>query len=167
MNAPVALPPYAVTVPAPSPSPTPMGTWTVTTPMSAVPPAGPLSPAAPSPTPTGTWAVVTPTLAPTTAPATTVSRWAVFPLEPAASSAPARAARTAVVRPAVRQPPRRRHVVRPAHPCTTWLVGPGDTLWGISQACDTTVDAILRANPEIQHRDLIYVGQRFTIPGGK
>jgi LysM repeat protein len=41
----------------------------------------------------------------------------------------------------------------------------GDTLRKIATRCDTTVDAILRANPQIKDRDKIYPGQVFMLPG--
>ena len=41
----------------------------------------------------------------------------------------------------------------------------GDTLRKIADRCDTTVDAILRANPQIKDRNLIYPGQVFVMPG--
>jgi LysM repeat protein len=41
----------------------------------------------------------------------------------------------------------------------------GDTLFKISRRCDTTVSALLRANPEIKDRNLIYVGQKIVLPG--
>jgi LysM repeat protein len=44
-------------------------------------------------------------------------------------------------------------------------VARGDTLRKIAERCDTTVDAILRANPQIKDRNLIYPGQVFVMPG--
>jgi LysM repeat protein len=41
----------------------------------------------------------------------------------------------------------------------------GDTLRKIADRCDTTVDAIMRANPQIKDRNLIYPGQVFVMPG--
>jgi LysM repeat protein len=41
----------------------------------------------------------------------------------------------------------------------------GDTLRKIATRCDTTVDAILRANPQIKDRNKIYPGQVFVLPG--
>ena len=41
----------------------------------------------------------------------------------------------------------------------------GDTLRKIADRCDTTVDAIMRANPTIKDRNLIYPGQVFVMPG--
>jgi LysM repeat protein len=35
----------------------------------------------------------------------------------------------------------------------------------IADRCDTTVDAIMRANPQIKDRNLIYPGQVFVMPG--
>lgn len=45
----------------------------------------------------------------------------------------------------------------------TYLVKRGDTLWGISRAFGTTVEALKKANGLTS--DLIYVGQRLIIPG--
>lgn len=41
----------------------------------------------------------------------------------------------------------------------------GDTLYGIAQRCGTSVQAILRANPGITNRNLIFVGQVIAMPG--
>lgn len=41
----------------------------------------------------------------------------------------------------------------------------GDTLRKIAAKFNTTVDAILRANPQISNPNVIYVGQAITIPG--
>lgn len=51
-------------------------------------------------------------------------------------------------------------------PETTYVVQPGDTLWRIAVNRGITVDAILRANPEITDQDRIYAGQVITVPGG-
>jgi LysM repeat protein len=47
----------------------------------------------------------------------------------------------------------------------TVTVARGDTLRKIAGRCDTTVDAIVRANPQIKDRNLIYTGQVFVMPG--
>jgi LysM repeat protein len=47
----------------------------------------------------------------------------------------------------------------------TYVVQPGDTLFRISRAYGTTVDAIVRAN-NIPNPNLIYVGQVLVIPDG-
>jgi LysM repeat protein len=47
----------------------------------------------------------------------------------------------------------------------TYIVQPGDTLWGISRRFNTTVDAIVRAN-NIPNPNLIYVGQVLQVPDG-
>jgi LysM repeat protein len=41
----------------------------------------------------------------------------------------------------------------------------GDTLRKIATRCDTTVDAIMRANPQIKDRNKIYTGQAIMLPG--
>ena len=46
----------------------------------------------------------------------------------------------------------------------TYIVQPGDTLWGLSGRFGTTVDAIVQAN-NIPNPNLIYVGQVLEIPG--
>lgn len=46
---------------------------------------------------------------------------------------------------------------------TTYTVVEGDTLWDISQAHGTTVEAIVEAN-SIENPDLIFPGQVLTIP---
>jgi spore coat assembly protein SafA len=47
---------------------------------------------------------------------------------------------------------------------TVYIVQPGDTLFKIAQRFGTTVDAILRANPEITDPNLIFPGQKILIP---
>jgi LysM repeat protein len=47
----------------------------------------------------------------------------------------------------------------------TVTVARGDTMRKIADRCDTTVDAIMRANPQIKDRNLIYPGQVFVLPG--
>jgi len=46
-----------------------------------------------------------------------------------------------------------------------YQVRQGDTLWGISRAYNTTVDAIVQRN-NIPNPNLIYVGQRLIVPKG-
>jgi len=46
----------------------------------------------------------------------------------------------------------------------TYYVVKGDTLRTIAAKFNTTVDAILRINPQITNQNLIYVGQAVTIP---
>src|SRR5215207_5321662 len=46
----------------------------------------------------------------------------------------------------------------------TYYVVRGDTLRTIAAKFSTTVDAILRINPQITNQNLIYVGQAITIP---
>ncbi|MFN8379022.1 MAG: LysM peptidoglycan-binding domain-containing protein [Anaerolineae bacterium] len=50
-----------------------------------------------------------------------------------------------------------------AAPVTTYVVRPGDTLFGIALRFNTTVSALQRAN-NISNPNLIYVGQRLIIP---
>jgi LysM repeat protein len=47
----------------------------------------------------------------------------------------------------------------------TYVVRPGDTLWGISRQFGTTVDAIVQAN-NIPNPNLIYAGQVLEVPTG-
>lgn len=47
------------------------------------------------------------------------------------------------------------------------IVAPGDTLWGISAAHDVALSSVEAANPQIANPDLIYAGQKVTIPGGE
>ena len=47
-----------------------------------------------------------------------------------------------------------------------YYVQRGDTLRKIASKFSTTVDAILRANPQISNPNVIYVGQAITIPAG-
>ena len=48
----------------------------------------------------------------------------------------------------------------------TYSVQKGDTLRKIASKFSTTVDAILRVNPQISNPNVIYVGQTITIPAG-
>lgn len=50
---------------------------------------------------------------------------------------------------------------------TSVTVTVGDTLGKIAARCNTTLDAILRANPDIENPNLIFVGQTITMPGGQ
>jgi LysM repeat protein len=45
----------------------------------------------------------------------------------------------------------------------TYTVKPGDTLSEIAQFWGTTVEYLLKVNPEIEDPDLIYVGQEIFI----
>lgn len=54
----------------------------------------------------------------------------------------------------------------PAPSGQTYYVQKGDTLRKIASKLSTTVDAILKANPQITNPNLIYVGQALTIPAG-
>ncbi len=45
-------------------------------------------------------------------------------------------------------------------------VVPGDTLWAIARANGVPLQALIEANPQIQNPDLIFPGQRVTIPAG-
>jgi peptidoglycan endopeptidase LytF len=47
----------------------------------------------------------------------------------------------------------------------TYYVVRGDTLRKIAAKFSTTVDAILKSNPQIANPNIIYVGQAITIPG--
>jgi LysM repeat protein len=46
-----------------------------------------------------------------------------------------------------------------------YTVVKGDTLFKISLRCKTTVNALMRANPQIKQRNLIYPGQTLVLPG--
>lgn len=48
----------------------------------------------------------------------------------------------------------------------TYYVKKGDTLRKIAAKFNTTVDAILKVNPNITNQNLIYVGQAITLPAG-
>lgn len=52
----------------------------------------------------------------------------------------------------------------PAPGGQTYYVQKGDTLRNIASRWSTTVDAILKANPQITNQNVIYVGQAITIP---
>jgi LysM repeat protein len=47
----------------------------------------------------------------------------------------------------------------------TYRIRSGDTLWALAQKHGTTVDALLRANPQVTNRRLIITGQKLEIPG--
>ena len=47
----------------------------------------------------------------------------------------------------------------------TYIVKKNDTLSGIAKTYSTTVNELLRLNPDITNKDLIYVGQEITISG--
>ena len=49
------------------------------------------------------------------------------------------------------------------YPTLTYTVKQGDTLWSIAQAHATTVRALLRNNPNLQGKDLLYPGQVLVI----
>ena len=51
-------------------------------------------------------------------------------------------------------------------PGQSYTVQSGDTLRKIADKFGTTVDAILKVNPQITNANLIYVGQVITIPAG-
>ena len=48
---------------------------------------------------------------------------------------------------------------------TSITVVRGDTLRGIAYRCDTTVSALMRANPQIKNANLIFPGQVLVLPG--
>jgi LysM repeat protein len=53
-------------------------------------------------------------------------------------------------------------------PCGSRVtIRPGDTLFRIAMRCETTVRAILRANPQIEGPGMIRVGQVIRIPGAE
>ncbi|MEN9799385.1 MAG: hypothetical protein RL653_3081, partial [Pseudomonadota bacterium] len=47
----------------------------------------------------------------------------------------------------------------------SYTIRRGDSLWALAQKHGTTVDALLRANPQITNRNLIITGQKLQIPG--
>lgn len=47
----------------------------------------------------------------------------------------------------------------------SYTVVRGDTLRAIATRCGTTVSALLRANPQIKDKNLIYPGQKLALPG--
>ena len=49
------------------------------------------------------------------------------------------------------------------YPALTYTVKEGDTLWSIAQAHASTVRALLRNNPNLQGKDLLYPGQVLVI----
>lgn len=48
----------------------------------------------------------------------------------------------------------------------TYIVRPGDTLYEIGRRYHVSVEALIRANPQIKNADLIYPGQKIEIPIG-
>ena len=44
-----------------------------------------------------------------------------------------------------------------------YIVQAGDNLWGISQKFDTTIDNLMKLNPQITNANLIYVGQQIRV----
>lgn len=42
----------------------------------------------------------------------------------------------------------------------------GDTLYEIARSCNTSVDALLAANPDIENPAIIYIGQEIAMPDG-
>lgn len=46
----------------------------------------------------------------------------------------------------------------------TYTVENGDTLFQIANRCNTTIEALLQANPDIEDRAVIYPGQELNIP---
>ncbi|MGE5509149.1 MAG: SafA/ExsA family spore coat assembly protein [Chitinophagales bacterium] len=58
-------------------------------------------------------------------------------------------------------------VISPCPPGTTLrmvIVQPGDTMWKLARRYGVTLDALIKANPQIANPDLIYPGQRLRIP---
>jgi len=47
----------------------------------------------------------------------------------------------------------------------SYVVRPGDTLWAIANRLGVSLPQLLAANPQVQNPNLIYVGQRLTVPG--
>lgn len=55
-------------------------------------------------------------------------------------------------------------VIGPTPDGIVYIVKPGDTLWNIAKMYNTTVDAIVKVNPDIKDTRLIYPGHRIIIP---
>lgn len=51
-----------------------------------------------------------------------------------------------------------------AKEATVYLVRKGDTLWGIAKRYGVTLTALIAANPQIKNPNLIYPGDRVTLP---
>ncbi|MGH2331910.1 SafA/ExsA family spore coat assembly protein, partial [Thermoanaerobacter mathranii] len=45
-----------------------------------------------------------------------------------------------------------------------YTVKPGDTMWSIANMFGVSLDALIRANPQISDPNLIYPGQQICIP---
>ncbi len=55
-------------------------------------------------------------------------------------------------------------VAVPAVADVSYTVQAGDTMWGIARRLGTTLEELLRANPQIENPDSIYVGQEIYFP---
>lgn len=51
-------------------------------------------------------------------------------------------------------------------PGGTYIVKQGDGLMSIARQYGTTVDVLLYLNPHIKNKDLIFIGEKITLPGG-
>lgn len=46
-----------------------------------------------------------------------------------------------------------------------YTVASGDTLWRVAARCDTTVDALMKANPQITSQSRLSIGFKLNVPG--
>lgn len=49
-------------------------------------------------------------------------------------------------------------------PDTRYTIKRGDTLWDLARKYGTTVDELMRLNPQISDRNMIYAGRKLTLP---
>lgn len=55
---------------------------------------------------------------------------------------------------------------KPASSGKTYTVQQGDTMWEIAEAHGVTLEALIKANPQIENPDIIHVGEVLNIPAG-
>ncbi|MFP2899553.1 LysM peptidoglycan-binding domain-containing protein, partial [Corallococcus sp. 4LFB] len=49
----------------------------------------------------------------------------------------------------------------------SYRIQSGDTLSGLAKRYGTSVDALMKANPQVTNKDLIYTGNTLNIPGSR
>ena len=54
----------------------------------------------------------------------------------------------------------------PVHGMVEYIVQPGDTMWLIAQRFHVSLDALIRANPQIANPEMIFPGEIVRIPSG-